>query len=337
MTTDSPQPSIPPVIPVLLADRNKRPVGLYLHCPDPATDTLLSWWADQELAELASRVACVWPDSKAVQANEALMQAIAAAGFERADRSTVLITTQVPPDSLPATVRWIGGLWFLHAPARATAAQAASRNRALQLLQMVNDDADTHELEEVFRQDAALSYQLLRLVNSVGMGARREISSFGQAILMLGRQQLKRWLNLLLFAARDDDPRSAMLMSHVTLRARGMELLSQAAGHDKATQDLAFMAGMLSMLDVLFGSPLVEVLQPLRISDALRGALIDREGELGRLLMAWEAVERGQDADLLTHLSHWQIPVADYNRLLVQACAWMFSLTQGPAGDAPRS
>jgi len=337
MTTDPSQPSSPPVIPVLLADRSKRPHGLYLHCQDPATNALQAWWATPELAELAASVPCVWPDSKAVQANETLTQAIEAAGFQRADRSSVLITTQVPPEALPSSVQWIGGLWYLHAPVRATAAQAASRNRALQLLQMVNDDADTHEIEEVFRQDAALSYQLLRLVNSVGMGARREIASFGQAILMLGRQQLKRWLNLLLFAARDDDPRSAMLMGHVTLRARGMELLSQAAGHDKATQDLAFMAGMLSMLDVLFGSPLVEVLQPLRISDALRGALIERDGDIGRLLLTWETVEAGQVDPLLAHLKHWQIPVDDYNRLLVHACAWMFSLTQGHAGDGPRS
>ncbi|MDV7395470.1 HDOD domain-containing protein, partial [Arthrospira platensis SPKY1] len=85
-------------------------------------------------------------------------------------------------------------------------------------MQLVAQDAETHELEEVLRQDAGLAYQLLRLVNSPAIGVRREVTSFSQALLMLGRQQLKRWLNLLLFAAREDDPRSAMLMAHVVLR-----------------------------------------------------------------------------------------------------------------------
>ncbi|MBV5336453.1 MAG: HDOD domain-containing protein, partial [Deltaproteobacteria bacterium] len=114
--------------------------------------------------------------------------------------------------------------------------------------------------EAVFRQDPILAYHLLRLVNSLCIGVDKHISSFSQAILILGRHQLKRWLNLMLFAANRDDYRTPMLMARVAVRARSMELLAKAGGFDRSEQDQAFMAGMFSLLGVLFGMPLSEVL-----------------------------------------------------------------------------
>jgi hypothetical protein len=103
---------------------------------------------------------------------------------------------------------WVEGDWPLQAPACSSSAQAASRATALQLVQLVANEAHTHEIEEVLRREQTLSYQLLKLVNSLAMGAGHKVTSFSQAILILGRQQLRRWLNLMLFAARSDDVRS---------------------------------------------------------------------------------------------------------------------------------
>jgi hypothetical protein len=47
-----------------------------------------------------------------------------------------------------------------------------------------------------------------------------------------------------------------MLLARVVVRARSMELLARESGLDRSAQDLAFMAGMFSLLGVLFGSPL---------------------------------------------------------------------------------
>jgi len=217
-------------------------------------------------------------------------------------------------------------------PSNTDAAQAASRQRALHLLQLVSRDADTAELEEAFRLDATLSYQLLRLVNSASMGSRREITSFGQAIAMLGRQQLKRWLNLLMFAARDDDERSALLMAHVSLRGRGMELWAKELGHDRALQEQAFMAGMFSMLGVLFGMPLPEVLDSIQVSDQLHAALLKGTGPVGALLQLWQAAEQRDATALEAHLRTLGASADTHNVLLLQACAWMLPLARRANG-----
>jgi len=150
----------------------------------------------------------------------------------------------------------------------------------------------------------------------------------------MGRQQLRRWLHLLLFTARDDDPRSAMLMVHVLQRARGLELLAHEAGLDRSGQDQAFMAGMFSMLGYLFGQPLAQVLRPLNLTEDLSAALLEHQGELGRLLHAWEAMEGADMATLRPLLQAWGIADARFNAVLVEAFNWLLELTHGDDGGA---
>lgn len=224
---------------------------------------------------------------------------------------------------LPKGAAWVDGDWCMAPPPKATGAQAASRVTALQMVQLVAVDADTHEIEALLRRDPTLSYNLLRLVNSLGVGGGRRITSFSQALLLLGRQQLRRWLNLMLFAARQGDVRSNMLLARVAMRARALELLAKARGLDKGTQEQAFMAGMFSLLGVLFGMPLAEVLAPLALGEAVHAALLRREGELGMLLTLYEAAEKGDLEGAAAQVDGLQIERDDFNLAMVDAALWM--------------
>jgi len=198
---------------------------------------------------------------------------------------------------------------------------------ALQLVQLVSNDAENHEIESVLRNDPTLSYHLLKLVNSLGMGTGRKITSFNQAILILGRVQLRRWLNLMLFAAREGDMRSPMLLARVSVRARMLELLARETGQGKAAQEQAFMAGMFSLLGVLFGMPLEELLKPLNIGDAAQQALLHRRGDLGELLCVVEEAERGDFAGLAQRLEALQLAPGDFNDIVAEATLWMLDVT----------
>lgn len=280
-----------------LANPQGRPAAVRLARPDTAD--IAGWTglaATPELAELARRQA-LWLDDVALATlgasagdGEAAAQALRGAGVQALAPSALAeIDSNWPAH--PPTQALVAGAWYLQPPAKVSAAQAASRARALKLMQLVNADADTREIETELRLDPALSYHLLRMVNSVALRGQREIGSFAQAIMILGRQQLRRWLHLMLFSARDEDPRSAMLTARVMLRARTMELAAEALGQDRAAQEQAFMAGLFSLLGVLFGQPLAEVLRTLALPDALVAALLRGEGELGALLARVEAAE----------------------------------------------
>lgn len=318
----------------LLADRTLRPSALLLGVGpgDPAALLVLSDHPDFRL--LASQIPCFLPADGAAHLPPEFQEALAAAGCQHLASGKIVRIDQALGPNVPPSAALIAGHWYIAtAPAKPSESQAASRALALQLVQLVAQDADTHDIEEVLRRDATLSYHLLRVVNSLAMGGSREITSFAQAILLLGRQQLRRWLNLMLFSARAGDERSAMLAARVAVRARSMELLARASGLDRATQDQAFMAGMFSLLGVLFGLPLAQVLEPLKITDALRVAVLRHEGELGSLLQAVEHGERGDAAALALALGAVQVPVADYNGLLIEAHNWMLNIAREGAAN----
>ncbi|WP_432379325.1 EAL and HDOD domain-containing protein [Duganella sp. P38] len=315
--------AVPPLFLHPLADRHGSPAALLLDVAPAAPLKLL-----EELA--GGSMACFYRPG----ADEQLQQALTHAGWRPLLAAQVHRADAGLPTQLPPTVQWIEGDWFLAAPPKPVGTQAASRALALRLVQLVSADADTHEIEALLRHDPTLSYHLLRLVNSLGIGAGRRVTSFSQAILILGRAQLRRWLNLMLFSSREGDPRAAMLLSRVAVRARTMELLSKANGEDKLHQEQAFMVGMFSLLGALFGMPLEDVLKPLTISPAVHQALLAHEGELGQLLCVVEAAERGDCGCLGDCLSALQIDSASFNRILIDAYLWMQGVTAGKTGGA---
>jgi hypothetical protein len=317
--------SAPPLFLQPLADRHGVPAGLLLAAAAGGTDG----WPMESLHTLAARFPCFYRSTM----DPAAVQALRDAGWTELPSAALLRLDSAYDKHLPADVAWLEGDWYLAPPPKPNGQQAASRALALRLVQLVNADADNHEIEAVLRQDPTLSYHLLRLVNSLGMGTGRRVTSFSQAILILGRQQLRRWLNLMLFAARADDARAPMLLAHVAVRSHTMELLARAGGLNRSTQEQAFMIGMFSLLGALFGLTLDEVLQPLVVTDAVRVALLERGGELGALLALIEQAERGAFDELSAQLEAAQITVGDYNHIVAEANLWMLGVAAG-AGSA---
>lgn len=197
-----------------------------------------------------------------------------------------------------------------------------SRRRMMTMLALLARDADSHELEHQLKQDPALSYHLLKLVNSAAFTSGLPITSFGQAISRIGRRQLQRWLQLLLYARQDPDGPPNLLLPLAALRGGALEALCKQEGGDKDAQDLAFMTGVFSLLDRLFRTPMAELLPDLNLPDAVHAALLHRAGPLGQRLVLAEATSAdastlagaGVDAETWWNCQlqafHWAIQVA---------------------------
>ncbi|MES2263107.1 MAG: HDOD domain-containing protein [Pseudomonadota bacterium] len=195
----------------------------------------------------------------------------------------------------------------------------------MQLMQMVNANADIKQLEDVLKRDAALSYKLMRYINSAGFAGGREIASLRQAITLLGYAPLYRWLTLLL-ATASTSGYSPVLLETAVVRGRLAELLgAQALG--KADAENLFVAGMFSLLDRLLGIPMSEVLASIQLSDGVVAALLTRSGKYGPYLALAEACELNSAlvASLADSVS---LTPLDVNKAHLSALAW----TQNIAG-----
>lgn len=181
------------------------------------------------------------------------------------------------------------------APAAPQAAPRSGPGQALllKILAQVAGDADTREIEATLKHDPQLSVHLLRLVNSVALAPTARITSFAHAITLLGRRQLQRWLQLLLYASQASGDQVNPLVAVAALRASLLEELCKATGGDRTAQDEAFMIGMFSLLEALFSKPLASIIAPLRLAEEISAALLQRTGRLGDLLSLVEAAELG--------------------------------------------
>jgi len=307
----------------LLADAKLQPAAARLHVGESDSGDLFPFTAGENLISFVARFPCLISDNLAPRLPVELRDAMLRAGVQTVAENSFHRADPTGKPILPLGKHWLAGDWYLAPPPKTTASQSASRALSLKLMQLVATDADTCEIEAIFRQEPVLAYHLLRLVNSLGVGVGRHISSFSQAILILGRQQLKRWLNLMLFAASRDDYRSAMLIARVAVRARSMELLAKAVGLDRWHQEQAFMVGMFSLLGVLFGMPLTEILAPLKLNALLGDALLRHEGEVGRFLQCVESSECFDDERVRSLLAQSGLTPDDWNRLTLEAHQWM--------------
>lgn len=157
----------------------------------------------------------------------------------------------------------------------------------MKMLSLISQDAEIDELESTIHKEPKLAFDLLRLVNSASMGLRIRVSSFSHALTILGRRQLQRWLQLLLFAHQKEGTSGpSILMQRAAARGRMMELLAQATAEPASLefQEQAFMVGLFSLLDILLDLPMENILQTLLLADHLEAALLRREGVLGEML-----------------------------------------------------
>jgi EAL and modified HD-GYP domain-containing signal transduction protein len=215
---------------------------------------------------------------------------------------------------------WFCGDYPLAMGAGGHGQDGTSRRRLLSLLALLAADADSRDIELLLKQDPALSYHLLKLVNSAAFAVNTTITGYAQAIAVLGRRQLQRWLQLLLYARSGADGLPNLLLPLAALRAAQLELLCKRDGGTRDEQDLAFMTGAFSLLDRLLGMPMADILSDLCLPEHVCAALLRREGVLGqRLLLA----EHGPDAAALAragvdaatwwdsqlHAHHWAIQV----------------------------
>ncbi|NCO58074.1 MAG: diguanylate phosphodiesterase [Nitrospirae bacterium CG18_big_fil_WC_8_21_14_2_50_70_55] len=145
------------------------------------------------------------------------------------------------------------------------------------------------EMGAAIGADLALSYRLLRLINSAAFGLIQEVSSVRQALALLGLVAVKKWLALILLTEVGSDKPVELLRLALT-RGRMMELLAQNEGKPRAAQ--AFTIGLFSTLDAFLDQPMAEAIAPLGFPEENVEAILHHRGPLGRLLAILLAYER---------------------------------------------
>jgi c-di-GMP-related signal transduction protein len=181
---------------------------------------------------------------------------------------------------------------FYYRPSVLTAKSISpSQLLLLELSAYLARDEDMHIVERIFKKNPDLTFGLLKLINSAFFRVQQRVTSIRQAIALLGYENLQKWVALLLFTIDHRDHGLNPLVEKVLIRGRIMEMLAERVTGSKTVADSAFITGILSFANVLFGITLNEIIDKLNLAVEIQEALLDRQGVLGTLLSVTEELD----------------------------------------------
>ncbi len=220
------------------------------------------------------------------------------------------------------------GYFFCRPAVVGTRGIAANRLALLQVVAALNDPAiELTDIEQLVARDVALSFRLLRYVNSAFFGLRGDVRSIGQALALLGTENVRRWATLSTLASIDNKPTELTLTA--LIRARFCELAGGQAGVASAPE--LFTLGLFSVIDGMMDAPMHDVVASLPLAEDIREALVQRRGRMGQLLDCVVALETGEDDPVLSTIRR-------AGEVYLEALMWANSAAEslfGEPGAAP--
>lgn len=215
------------------------------------------------------------------------------------------------------------GWFFLHGnpPAKELSPGHA---QIVRLLNLVRNNGEIKDIEAVLKQDVALSYKLLRYINSAGFGLMCEIQSFRHAVSILGYSNLNKWLSLLLVTASRDPSAPAMMQTAIA-RGRFMEEIG-GGFFDKSERDNLFITGAFSLLHVLLGTSMQALLDEMHLPAAVSDALLHDEGEFAPFLKLARRCESFDSSGLAKAVAELHLAPEQINRAQLTALGFADSL-----------
>lgn len=201
-----------------------------------------------------------------------------------------------------------------------------SRTKVLDLMNRVRTGAEQPELAAQFRHDPALSVRLLRYVNSPGMGLMNKIGGIEQALMVMGQDKLYRWLTLILFTGGKAQELDQAVLENALVRGRMAEQLAGRALFAKARDEI-FVAGLFSLLDVVMGMPMEQVLKQISLPAEITEAIVAQRGPYAPYLALAIACEQDDQSSIEALARQIGREVDDINAVHMDALLWAQQLS----------
>jgi len=195
---------------------------------------------------------------------------------------------------------------------------ASNKTSLLRLLMEVNKrETSVERLEKIIEADVAISYKLLRYINSAFFYLLNQVDSIRQAIVYLGEREIRRFVTLVIVSELAADKPTELVRLSV-IRARWCELLAE---HSQRAQDVSevFLLGLFSLIDAILDTPMEQMMEKLPLSDEVKEALTLRQGPLAPFLQAVMFYEQGDSKQCLQALRMIKVDPAKVYDLYLEA------------------
>lgn len=162
-------------------------------------------------------------------------------------------------------------------------------NRFNIIVELLNEEFDIERVEYIIKSDLSISYKLIRFLNSSTFGFIQTINSIKQAIMLLGRDELRKWLTLIVISEMQVD-NNEELVKNTIVRGRFCELLAGKIVPQKKSK--AFIVGLFSDLDLFMDKPMQTLVDEIHLEKEVCEALLGEENSIRKILELVKAYEK---------------------------------------------
>lgn len=141
-----------------------------------------------------------------------------------------------------------------------------------------------------FSHNSILCDQLLRMINKPLFKEVNKVDSLHEALSFFGVNALKKWALMLSLCDLTDKPLA--LIQIALQRALMCQMLAELQGHTNTS--CFFISGILSTLEAFLDYPIEKILADTKLPHALKAAVIDKKGAMGKILAKVRSYQRGQ-------------------------------------------
>lgn len=192
------------------------------------------------------------------------------------------------------------------------------------LKEIESPDPDIEKIKDVIEKDISLSYKLLRLINNPVFRPRNEVSSIKQAIILLGLNEIKKWIYVLAIRGADKGAGGSKEREIIELslkRGKLGELIGRKVGREVLASKY-FLLGMFSLMDSLLHHPMEELLEDLPLSNDMKAALSGEKNDEYAMLLFLKDIEHSFHEDLELTFNPTKMPKDELFRLYGEASDW---------------
>ncbi len=199
---------------------------------------------------------------------------------------------------------------------------SSSQTTKIKLLKELNEtEAELSRLVEIIQTDLSISYRLLKYINSARFCLRGKIESIQRAVNMLGRQNLRQWLQVVILSDINSTDKGQELVRMSVLRGRFLQLLA-AAHPTPFPPDSMFVLGFFSVLDAILDQNMGQVLDEISLDPDIKDALTDPNGFNSSWLELLNKLDQGRWADLENKAAQMGIPMNRIDNAAIEAAMW---------------
>ncbi len=199
-------------------------------------------------------------------------------------------------------------------------ALSQSRMILLEMLNLLRREADSEELAAVAKRDPGIVAKIMDMANSPLSGLEAPAAGLDQALMVLGREMLYRWISVGIYRA-GGGKRDEMLLEIALCRARFLELIAQGILPKRQCDEL-FLVGMFSVFDSLLGMPLENVTEKILLPRNVIEVLLRNEGPYSNYMSLVIATERGWSEQAERLAEKLGITLVQLGECNVAALAW---------------